>query len=123
MGQVKDTVRNNIKIYRKHKKMTQKDLAEALEVTHSSVSSWELGKNAIDMDMLNKICKVLGITTAEVYAENNSYENVELDEEMKKHLEYIQERPEVRRLLTVTQQARKEDIIQAIKIIEALKKR
>lgn len=123
MGQVKDTVRNNIKIYRKLKKMTQKDLAEALEVTHSSVSSWELGKNAIDMDMLNRICRVLGITTAEVYAENNSYENVELDEEMKKHLEYIQERPEVRRLLTVTQQARKEDIIQAIKIIEALKKR
>ncbi len=123
MGQVKDTVRNNIKIYRKLKKMTQKDLAEALEVTHSSVSSWELGKNAIDMDMLNRICKVLGISTTEVYAENNSYENIELDEEMKKHIEYIQERPEIRRLLTVTQQARKEDVIQAIKIIEALKKR
>lgn len=87
MGQVKDTVRNNIKIYRKLKKMTQKDLAEALEVTHSSVSSWELGKNAIDMDMLNRICKVLGISTTEVYAENNSYENIELDEEMKKHIE------------------------------------
>ena len=123
MGQVKDTVRNNIKIYRKLKKITQKDLAAALEVTHSSVSSWELGKNAIDMDMLNKICKVLGITVAEVYAEDNSVENVKMDEEMKRHMEYIQERPEVRRLLAVTQQARKEDIIQAIKIIEALKKR
>lgn len=123
MGQIKDIVRNNIKIYRKLKKMTQKDLADALDVTHSSVSSWELGKNSIDMEMLNRICQIFDVSTAEIYAESNSYETAELNEEMKKHMDYIQQRPEVRRLLLSTQDARKEDIIQAIKIIEALKKR
>ena len=123
MGQVKEIVRSNLKIYRKLKKMTQKDLAEALDVTHSSISSWELGKNSIDMDMLNKICKILDITPTEMYAANNSYEVAETNEEMKKHMEYIQERPEVKRLLLATQNSRKEDILQAIKIIEALKKR
>ena len=123
MGQVKEIVRSNLKIYRKLKKMTQKDLAEALDVTHSSISAWELGKNSIDMDMLNKICKILDITPAEIYAGNNSYEVAETNEEMKKHMEYIQERPEVKRLLLATQNSRKEDILQAIKIIEALKKR
>lgn len=123
MGQVKETVRSNIKIYRKLKKMTQKDLAEALDVTHSSVSSWELGKNSIDMDMLNRICKILDVTAAEIYSEANSYEVAEVNEEMKKHIEYIQERPEVKKLLLATQNSRKEDVIQAIKIIEALKKR
>ena len=123
MSQIKDTVRNNIKIYRKMKKMTQKELADKLDVTHSSVSSWELGKNSIDMEMLNKICCILGVTTAEIYTENNSVEQAETNEDMKKHIAYIQERPEVKRLLLATQDARKEDIIQAIKIIEALKKR
>ncbi|MEI8217046.1 MAG: helix-turn-helix transcriptional regulator [Eubacteriales bacterium] len=123
MGQVKEIVRSNLKIYRKLKKMTQKDLAEALDVTHSSISAWELGKNSIDMDMLNKICKILDITPAEIYAGNNSYEVAETNEEMKKHMEYIQERPEVKRLLLATQTSRKEDVLQAIKIIEALKKR
>ncbi len=123
MSHIKDTVRNNIKIYRKMKKMTQKELADKLDVTHSSVSSWELGKNSIDMEMLNKICCILGVTTAEIYTENNSVELAETNEDLKRHIVYIQERPEVKRLLLATQDARIEDIIQAIKIIEALKKR
>ena len=123
MSQIKDIVRNNIKIYRKMKKLTQKELAEKLDVTHSSVSSWELGKNSIDMEMLNRICKVLGVTTAEIYAENNTPEIAESNEDMKRHMEYLNQRPEVKRLLLATQDARKEDIVQAIKIIEALKKR
>jgi len=120
---INDIVRNNIKIYRKMRKMTQKGLAEALDVTHSSVSAWEIGKNSIDLERLNDICRVLDITLPELLSENLSSEVAEQNEENKQMIEYINERPEVKRLLDVTQDSRSNDIMVAVKVLEALKKR
>ena len=123
MDGINDIVRNNIKIYRKMRKMTQKGLAEALDVTHSSVSAWEIGKNSIDLERLNDICRVLDITLPELLSENLSSEVAEQNEENKQMIEYINERPEVKRLLDVTQDSRSNDIMVAVKVLEALKKR
>jgi len=120
---INDIVRNNIKIYRKMRKMTQKGLAEALDVTHSSVSAWEIGKNSIDLERLNDICRVLDITLPELLSENLSAEVAEQNEENRQLVEYVSQRPEVKKLLDVTQDSRSNDIMVAVKVLEALKKR
>lgn len=123
MDGINDIVRNNIKIYRKMRKMTQKGLAEALDVTHSSVSAWEIGKNSIDLERLNDICRVLDITLPELLSENLSTDVAEQNEENKQLIDYINQRPEVKKLLDVTQDSRSNDIMVAVKVLEALKKR
>jgi transcriptional regulator with XRE-family HTH domain len=123
MDAVNNIARNNIKIYRKMRKMTQKELADALEVTHSSVSAWEIGKNSIDLERLNEICRVLGITVAELLSENLSTETAVLNEENKKLIEYIGKRPEVKQLIDVTADSRSSDVRVAITVLEALKRR
>jgi transcriptional regulator with XRE-family HTH domain len=123
MDAVNNIARNNIKIYRKMRKMTQKELADALDVTHSSVSAWEIGKNSIDLERLNEICRVLGITLAELLSENLSTETAVLNEENKKLIEYIGKRPEVKQLIDVTADSRSSDVRVAITVLEALKRR
>jgi transcriptional regulator with XRE-family HTH domain len=123
MDAINNIARNNIKIYRKMRRMTQKELADALEVTHSSVSAWEIGKNSIDLERLNEICHVLGITLAELLSENLSVETAVLNEENKKLVEYIGKRPEVKKLIDVTIDSRSSDVLVAITVLEALKRR
>jgi len=120
---INNIARNNIKIYRKMRKMTQKELAEALDVTHSSVSAWEIGKNSIDLERLNEICQVLNITLSELLSEDLSAEVAEQNEENKQLVDYITKRPEVKKLLDVTIDSRSSDIMVAVKVLEALKRR
>ncbi|MGI6751301.1 MAG: helix-turn-helix domain-containing protein [Anaerovoracaceae bacterium] len=123
MESINDIVRNNIKRYRKLRKMTQKGLAEALDVTHSSVSAWEIGKNSIDMIRLNQICEVLDVSLADMMANEGDMKQLQKNEENKKIMEEIERRPEVKRLMMTTSDSRNDDIIIAIKLLEALKKR
>lgn len=123
MESINDIARNNIKRYRKLRKMTQKGLAEALDVTHSSVSAWEIGKNSIDMVRLNQICEVLDVSLSDILADGGDIEQLQKNEENRKILEEISRRPEVKRLMATTFDSRNDDVIIAIKLLEALKKR
>lgn len=123
MGSINDIARNNIKRYRKLRKITQKELAEALDVTHSSVSAWEIGKNSIDMDRLNQICKVLDVSLSDILSDNVDAEQFQKDEENRKIIDVLNRRPEVKRLMLTTFDSRHDDIVVAIKLLEALKKR
>ena len=123
MESINDIARNNIKRYRKLRKMTQKALAEALDVTHSSVSAWEIGKNSIDMDRLNQICQVLNISLSDILSDSADAEKFQKDEENRKIIDTLNRRPEVNRLMLTTFDSRHDDIIVAIKLLEALKKR
>lgn len=50
----------NIRKFRKKTGMSQNDLAEQLNVTRQTVSSWENGKTYPDLDMVVKLSEVLG---------------------------------------------------------------
>jgi transcriptional regulator with XRE-family HTH domain len=50
----------NIRKYRKEKGLSQSDLAEQLNVTRQTVSSWENGKTYPDLDMVVQLSEVLG---------------------------------------------------------------
>ena len=53
----------SIKALRKSKSMTQKELAQALGISRATVSKYEAGLRKPNMDMMVKICDVLGCTT------------------------------------------------------------
>ena len=44
---------------RVHRKMTQLEMASALNVTKKTVNSWENGKTVPGVDMIEPICSVL----------------------------------------------------------------
>ena len=53
---------------RKEKGLTQKQLADALNVTDKAVSKWERGLSFPDISMLEPISEVLGISILEILA-------------------------------------------------------
>lgn len=51
---------------RKQKSLTQKELAEKLNVTNKAISKWETGNGYPEITIVPELAKVLGVTTAEL---------------------------------------------------------
>ncbi len=51
---------------RKENGLTQKDLAEKLNVTDKAVSKWETGRSAPDISLLSPLSETLGVTVVEL---------------------------------------------------------
>lgn len=66
---------------RKEKGMTQKQLADALNVTDKAVSKWERGLSFPDISMLEPISNVLDISIMEILAGKRQDENEVLTRE------------------------------------------
>lgn len=65
---------------RKSKQMTQKDLADKLNITDKAVSKWERGLSCPDISLLSSIADILGVTTSELLngrKGSHSSENIE----------------------------------------------
>lgn len=64
---------------RKELNLSQKDLAEKLNVTDKAVSKWETGRSAPNISILEPLAEVLGVTVAELLkgekAKNESLNN------------------------------------------------
>lgn len=54
---------NTIKELRKSKKLSQKDLADILNVHQTAVSQWEQKRTMPDIDMIKKLANYFGVTT------------------------------------------------------------
>lgn len=59
-------VGHNIKKHREQKGMTQEELAEQLNVTRQTVSSWETGRTEPDIETLHRIGSCLNVTVEEL---------------------------------------------------------
>ena len=59
---LKENVQKNLIFYRKMRKVTQKQLADFLEIGVSTVSGWERGAYTPDIDTLFLICNFLQVT-------------------------------------------------------------
>jgi len=44
------------------RRMSQRDVADVMGVSHVSIARYENGQTRIDMETLDRLCKVLGIT-------------------------------------------------------------
>ena len=51
---------------RKEKNMTQKELAESLEITDRAISKWENGRGMPDLSLLTPLCEILGVSINEL---------------------------------------------------------
>lgn len=94
MGEIRNNISRNIILYRKRNNLTQKELAEKLGVGITSVSSWERGANAPDIELLFKLCELFGITVSEMYGLSSDLES---SENAKKHNDLT---PDEQELLT-----------------------
>ncbi len=64
---IKRTISINIARYRELAGMTQKELAQKLNITPSRVSNWEQGANCPTIDILFEVCEVLGVSINDIY--------------------------------------------------------
>lgn len=74
MGDIRDNISKNIAFYRKMAGMTQAQLADKLDVKTTSVSSWERGANAPDIETLYNVCKIFDLTLDEMYGTGSTHE-------------------------------------------------
>lgn len=69
---VKMRAAENLKKYREAKGVTQKQLADHLMVKDNTVSTWESGKNSVDISIMFRICDFLGIKITDIYGVNEN---------------------------------------------------
>ena len=57
-----------IRVARKEKRLTQKDVAEKIGITDRTVSKWERGICAPDIAYIEELAQILGLTVAQLIA-------------------------------------------------------
>lgn len=88
--------------FRKRKKITQQQMGDYLGVKHSTISSWENGKNGMDIKYLDKVCRMLEVTLSELLG----YDQVELAEtEFKSRLKELDPREIIPRYYSLPEYA------------------
>lgn len=105
----------NISKYMDRKGLTQMDVAEYMGCSQTTISNWCKGLKLPRMDKIDKLCELFNVRRSELM------EDKELSKEQILQRAF-NERPEMRMLFSVAEDATAEEILQAIKIIEALKK-
>ena len=64
---IKENISKNILKYRKRSGLSQRQLAQKLNVTPSRVSNWEQGANCPTIDILFKVCQILNVSVNDIY--------------------------------------------------------
>ena len=77
-----------IKELREKRKLTQKELAEKLQVSDKAVSKWETGRGLPDIGIIDDLAKALGVSIAELLT-GDCRENENLSGNMKKTHFYV----------------------------------
>ena len=91
-------------------------------LSKSLVTKWKTNQTDVPSpDALRKLSKYFGIPVSELIDEEEK-PLVNGDEELTEYLEILKNRPEVRMLFQLSKDATKEDVEQAVRIIEALRK-
>ena len=133
----------NLKLYRKKRGISQTDLAKTLGVGRSTIAMYETGDREPNYETLKNIASVLGVSQSELLGEpspyfidsretfdelgNSSGEEITVTlkdptPEMLDILDDLATRPDMRMLFKLAHGATEEDLRQAVKIIEALRK-
>lgn len=74
---VRQRIAENIKYYRKEKKIGQKEIATHFGVRESTVSMWECGRNMISADMFFELADLLGVSADDLAGRNQEYSREE----------------------------------------------
>jgi transcriptional regulator with XRE-family HTH domain len=66
MGEIREAVTANLNYYIKKSGLEQKDIAAAVGVSAGAVTNWLRGKNTPDIEVLNLLCKFLGVSLTDM---------------------------------------------------------
>lgn len=72
MGEIRDNVKKNLGYYLTLKGISQKELADKLNVSQSAVTNWIKGKNSPDIEIVAQICNILDISVNELFGKNDN---------------------------------------------------
>ena len=61
MEDVRKNIVNNLVLLRKATKMTQQELAKALNYSDKAISRWEVGDSLPDISVLLRVCEIYGV--------------------------------------------------------------
>ena len=64
-------ISENLKKERKIRNLTQQQLAELLNVSHDTISLWELGKSLPDLDSLMNLAKIFELSIDDLIGRND----------------------------------------------------
>ena len=67
--EIREKIRQNLKMYRKAKDLTQEQLSALVGLPPTTVASWEQGKSLPSVQMLYHLSKLYGLTMDEMYGE------------------------------------------------------
>ena len=104
---------------RKLSGLTMKELGIRIGVSESAISQYETGKRQPDYETLLKIADYFGVSVDYLLGKDEKSEDSELQE----YLEQLKNRSEMRMLFKLAAEATKEDVEQAVRIIEAIRKK
>lgn len=113
------SIGSNIKTLRLLNDMSQLELAEKLGVSDKAVSTWENDMKTPRMGTIQKMADLFGVAKSAII--DGNIQNSE-EAELQIYLEELKNRSEMRMLFSLAKGATKEDVMQAVRIIEALKK-
>lgn len=101
---------------------SQQEFSDAIGATRSLVSQWKTGKSSSfsNSRYISKIADHFGVTTDYLLGSAPA-PRPGVDDETREYLSELKNRSEMRQLFKVAKSASKQDVEQAVRIIEALK--
>lgn len=99
--------------------LSQEELGKKLGLAKSTISMYESGTREPNLEVLEAIADIFNV---DMNTLTDSKVSAELSSELQEYLEELKNRSEMRMLFSLAKGATKEDVMQAVKIIEALKK-
>ncbi len=77
---MKYEIGSRIRKYREERGLSQKQLAQLINVSNSRISNWEQGINRPDADIIADICRALNVSPSElmgIYLESDEFTEAE----------------------------------------------
>lgn len=104
--------------------LTQEELGEKIGVKKAAVHKWESGITTnLKRSTIQQLANLFDVSPAYIIGmRDNPQPEHKHDPELEAYLEHLRTRPEMRMLFKLTQNATKEEVEQAVAIIEALHK-
>ena len=114
---------NRMKQLREKKNKTMSQVARELKMPYTTYVNYEKGVREPNSEVLIQIANYFNVSVDCLIGRTNDKQPPAGDQdELQEYLEELKNRPEMRMLFSVSKNATKEDVEQAVKIIEALKK-
>ena len=102
--------------------VTRYQVSKATGVPQSSLSDWSKGKSKPKYENMKKLADYFGVSVDYLLGNSNEKEKPAAteDDELNEYLEELKTRPEMRMLFSLAKGATKQDVEQAVAIVEAL---